>query len=169
MSPRKRKISKKQATTKKYAKARKDITDTGQVAEQVVAQAAATREALRQNYASPSWRADYTYPSSDDAAAVGMSVKTKLDSAGRLLVPASFRKALDVESGDEVRLSLKGNRLEIRSLVGVIREAQTLVQQYVQKTAQGKKGQGRKPSLVDELLSDRREEYRKEHREAPKK
>jgi len=76
----------------------------------------------------------------------------KIDSAGRLLVPAPFRKALEVKAGDEVNLVLKDGVLEVRSLNYAIREAQALVRRHVSK----------RKSLVNELIRDRRKEAGRE-------
>ena len=76
----------------------------------------------------------------------------RIDSAGRLLVPAPFRKALDVKAGDEVNLMLKDGVLEVRSLNVAIREAQALVRRHVSK----------RKSLVNELIKDRRKEAGRE-------
>jgi len=72
----------------------------------------------------------------------------RLDSAGRLLVPAPFRKALEVTAGDEVNLVLKDGVLEVRSLTYAIRQARALVRRHVSK----------RKSLVNELSKDRRQE-----------
>ena len=76
----------------------------------------------------------------------------RIDTAGRLLVPAPFRKALDVKAGDEVNLMLKDGVLEVRSLNVAIREAQALVRRHVSK----------RKSLVNELIKDRRKEAGRE-------
>ena len=76
----------------------------------------------------------------------------KIDSAGRLLVPAPFRKALEVKAGDEVNLVLKDGVLEVRSLNYAIREAQALVRRHVSK----------RKSLANELIKDRRKEAGRE-------
>lgn len=82
----------------------------------------------------------------------GTSTKAKVDSAGRVLVPATFRKALGVAPGDEVKLVLKKGVLELRSLDDAIREAQALVRRHVSK----------KKSLVNELIKERRKEAARE-------
>lgn len=76
----------------------------------------------------------------------------RIDSAGRLLVPGPFRKALEVQAGDEVNLMLKDGVLEVRSLNVAIREAQALVRRHVSK----------RKSLVNELIKDRRQEAGRE-------
>ena len=84
-------------------------------------------------------------PSKDTGQRV---TNARIDSAGRLLVPAPFRKALEVQAGDEVNLMLKDGVLEVRSLKLAIREAQALVRRHVSK----------RKSLVKELIRDRRQE-----------
>lgn len=79
---------------------------------------------------------------------IGRAVKASVDSAGRILVPAKLRKALDIEPGDKVNLIVNGDVLEIRSLDDAINEAQALVRKYVSQ----------KKSLVDELIAERRSE-----------
>jgi len=75
-------------------------------------------------------------------------VMAKVDSAGRILVPARLRRALGIESGDEVQLILRGSVLEVRSLDDTIREAQAMVRNHVSK----------KKSLVRELIEERRKD-----------
>jgi AbrB family looped-hinge helix DNA binding protein len=72
----------------------------------------------------------------------------RIDSAGRLLVPAPLRKALEVKAGDKVNLLLRNGVLEVRSLNNAIREAQALVRRHAKK----------RRSLVKELIKDRRQE-----------
>lgn len=77
---------------------------------------------------------------------------TKIDSAGRIVIPAKVRKTLGVRSGDSVVLVKDDNGgIRILSTALAIREAQEMVRRRVPK--------GR--SLVDELLKDRREEARR--------
>ena len=68
---------------------------------------------------------------------------------GRLVIPAKFRKALGLEEGGSVTLSLKGDVISIQSKMARIRAAQ----EYVAKHLGHKKG-----SMVDELLADRKRE-----------
>ena len=82
----------------------------------------------------------------------GKVIKGSIDSAGRVLVPAKMRQALDLKPGDGVNLELKGDVLQIRSLDDAINEAQALVRKHVPK----------KKSLVDELIAERRAEAKRE-------
>lgn len=40
-------------------------------------------------------------------------MKTTIDSAGRIVVPKSLRRALGLQGGDEVEITLEGERLEL--------------------------------------------------------
>ena len=71
---------------------------------------------------------------------------------GRLVIPASFRKALGINPGDEVVLRLEDDELRITTLKHRIARAQRLVRKYVKPGV----------SLADELIAERREEGRKE-------
>jgi antitoxin PrlF len=75
-------------------------------------------------------------------------VKTKIGDGGRLVIPAKYRKALGLKSGDEVVLLLEEREIRIVSTHQAIKQAQTLVRRYVPK--------GR--SLSEELIQERREE-----------
>ena len=75
-------------------------------------------------------------------------MKARVDSAGRVLLPARLRKALAIEPGDAVNLRLRGEVLELRSIHDSVAEAQALVRKYVPKNRH----------LVDELIDERRRE-----------
>ena len=79
-------------------------------------------------------------------------IRTRLNENGRLVIPASFRKALGINPGDEVVLRLEDDELRITTLKHRIARAQRLVRKYVKPGV----------SLVDELIAERREEARKE-------
>ncbi len=74
---------------------------------------------------------------------------TKLANGNRIVIPATIRKGLGLRVGDAVTLVLQDNG-EVRLLTQTeaVRQAQALVRQYVDKNR----------SLVDELLTERREE-----------
>ncbi len=82
-------------------------------------------------------------------------VRTKVSDKGRLVIPAQFRDALGIRPGDVVQLDLVDNELRISTFRSRLERAQKRVQKY---TTPGK-------SLVDELLSERREEVRREEQE----
>ncbi len=78
--------------------------------------------------------------------------RTKLGRGGRLVIPAAYRKAMGVETGDELIVILEDGCLRIITPEQAVRRARDLVRQYVDG------GQ----SLVDELIADRRDESRRE-------
>ncbi len=78
--------------------------------------------------------------------------RARLNENGRLVIPASFRKALGINPGDEVVLRLEDDELRITTLKHRIARAQRLVRKYVKPGV----------SLADELIAERREEGRKE-------
>lgn len=71
----------------------------------------------------------------------------RVNANGRVVIPASFRKALGIHPGDQIVLRVEGDELRITTLRNRIREAQKLVQPYLEP------GQ----SLADELIQERRE------------
>jgi len=77
---------------------------------------------------------------------------TKLGEGGRLVIPAEYRKALGVETGDDLVLVLGDNDIRVLTPQEAIRRAQALVRKYVPE--------GR--MLSDELIADRRREARRE-------
>lgn len=83
-----------------------------------------------------------------------MNTWTKIDSAGRLVLPAPMRKALGLNAGDDVLLSLEDDEVRIVSRDRAIRRAQELVAKYVPDDV----------SLVDELIAERRREVANEEK-----
>jgi AbrB family looped-hinge helix DNA binding protein len=75
-------------------------------------------------------------------------MKTIIDGNGRLVIPASYRKVLGLQAGDEVLLILEGDEIRIISARQTIKQSQNLVRRYVSK----------KRSLSEELIRERREE-----------
>jgi len=74
-------------------------------------------------------------------------IRTRVNENGRVVIPSSFRKALGIEIGDEVVLRVEDDELRITTQQRRIQRAQRRARQYVK----------RGPSLVDELLAERRE------------
>ena len=72
----------------------------------------------------------------------------RIDSAGRVVIPATFRKHLGLEPGAEVSLVLEEGSLRVMSTAEAIRRAQRIVQQYVPADRE----------LASELIADRRRE-----------
>lgn len=77
---------------------------------------------------------------------------TRINKSGRIVLPAKLRKALEIQTGDEIVLRLENDSIRLIPLRQAIQLAQNAVRQYVPKGA----------SLVDELIQARREESRHE-------
>jgi AbrB family looped-hinge helix DNA binding protein len=73
--------------------------------------------------------------------------RTRVNENGRVVIPASFRKALGIKNGDEVVLRIEDDELRITTLKRRLERAQRRIRSYVKP--------GR--SLVDELIAERRE------------
>jgi AbrB family looped-hinge helix DNA binding protein len=83
-----------------------------------------------------------------------MAIETRMrvNENGRVVIPASFRKALGINIGDEVVLRIENDELRITTLRRRLARAQSLVRKHV------KQGD----SLADELIAERREAARRE-------
>lgn len=82
-----------------------------------------------------------------------MSNLLKIDADGRLSIPAQYRRALGVEAGGSVVVSLVGNEVRIRSAADAMAELQVEAARFL----------GGEDMSVDAFLEDRRAEA---HREA---
>ena len=78
--------------------------------------------------------------------------RARVNENGRVVIPASFRKALGINVGDEIVLRIEDDELRITTLKRRIERAQRRLRQYV------KPGE----SLVDELIAERREAAKRE-------
>jgi AbrB family looped-hinge helix DNA binding protein len=78
--------------------------------------------------------------------------RARVNENGRVVIPASFRKALGICAGDEIVLRLEEDELRISTLKRRLERAQRRVRRYVKP--------GR--SLVDALIAERREAARRE-------
>lgn len=79
----------------------------------------------------------------------------ELSSGGRATLPVGLRKRLGLKEGDKLVVTIKPDgELELRTGKDAAKKGRGLLQSIV------KKAKGRK--LVDELLSDRREEAQRE-------
>jgi AbrB family looped-hinge helix DNA binding protein len=76
-------------------------------------------------------------------------VKTKIGVGGRVVIPAEFRKALQLKEGDSVLISVEDGELRVSTVAERVRRVQRFVAERIVP---------RGPSIVDELLRDRREE-----------
>ncbi len=81
-----------------------------------------------------------------------ISIKTKMGEGGRVVVPAKYRKALDLKPGDDVILVLDDGEVRITTVKQAIRRAQQIVRRYVPEDR----------DLVSELIKERREEAARE-------
>ena len=78
--------------------------------------------------------------------------RARVNENGRVVIPASFRKALDINAGDEVVLRIEDDELRITTLKSRLEKARRRIRRYVKP--------GR--SLVDELIAERREAAQRE-------
>ena len=78
--------------------------------------------------------------------------RTRVSQNGRVVIPASFRKALGINVGDEVLLWVEDDELRITTQQRRIRRAQRRAQSYLKPGT----------SLVAELLEERREAAKNE-------
>jgi AbrB family looped-hinge helix DNA binding protein len=78
--------------------------------------------------------------------------QVRINENGRVVIPASFRRALGINSGDTVVLRLENNELKLTTLRQRLTRAQQLVRKHIPATT----------SLVDELIAERREAAKRE-------
>ena len=81
-----------------------------------------------------------------------VETRTRVNENGRVVIPASYRKALGIKAGDEVILRMEDDELRITTMKRRIEHAQRLVRKYVKPGT----------SLVDELIAERREAAQRE-------
>jgi AbrB family looped-hinge helix DNA binding protein len=72
--------------------------------------------------------------------------RARVSADGRIVIPASFRKAIGISLGDEVVLRIEDDELRISTMKARIERAQRLVRRHVKPGT----------SLVDELIVERR-------------
>jgi len=75
-------------------------------------------------------------------------VKTKISGSGRIVIPAAYRKELDIKPGDDVVITLEEGEIRLFTSRQAIRHAQQLVRRHVPE--------GR--NLSQELIQERSEE-----------
>jgi AbrB family looped-hinge helix DNA binding protein len=78
--------------------------------------------------------------------------KVKISGGGRVVIPVEYRKALDLEEGDELILRLDQGELRLLTSKQAIKDARAIVRRYVPKNR----------PLADELIAERRKEYENE-------
>ena len=76
----------------------------------------------------------------------GLETRTRINENGRVVIPASYRKALGINIGDEVVLRIEDDELRITTLKLRLEQAQRRIRKYIKP---GK-------SLADELIAERR-------------
>ncbi len=79
-------------------------------------------------------------------------IRLRVTDNGRIVIPAAFRKALGIEIGDEVVLSVQDNELRVTTQQQRIQRAQERARQHLKPGT----------SLVAELLAERRETAKNE-------
>lgn len=75
----------------------------------------------------------------------------RINENGRVVIPASFRRTLDIRPGETLVLRIENHELRITTLRQRLAKAQQLVRKRVAPTM----------SLVDELISERRRAARR--------
>ena len=83
---------------------------------------------------------------------VNTETRQRVNENGRVVIPASFRKALGINIGDEVVLRMEDDELRITTLKRRVERAQRLVRKHVKRGT----------SLVDDLIAERRKAARNE-------
>jgi AbrB family looped-hinge helix DNA binding protein len=83
---------------------------------------------------------------------VNSETRQRVNENGRVVIPASFRKALGINIGDEVVLRMEDDELRITTVKRRVERAQRLVRKHVKRGT----------SLVDELIAERRKAARNE-------
>jgi AbrB family looped-hinge helix DNA binding protein len=81
-----------------------------------------------------------------------LETRVKINPNGRIVIPAAFREALGVETGDEVLLRIEDEELRITTQRQRIQKAQRLLANLV----------GPERSLSDELIAERRKAAKNE-------
>jgi AbrB family looped-hinge helix DNA binding protein len=81
-----------------------------------------------------------------------VEARVKINPSGRIVIPASFREALGVETGDEIVLRMENEELRITTQRQRIQKAQRLLANLV----------GPERSLSDELIAERRKAAKNE-------
>jgi AbrB family looped-hinge helix DNA binding protein len=76
----------------------------------------------------------------------------RVNENGRVVIPASYRKALGIKAGDEVILRMEDDELRITTMKRRLERARRRIRQYVKPGV----------SLADELIAERREAAKRE-------
>jgi AbrB family looped-hinge helix DNA binding protein len=82
-----------------------------------------------------------------------MTMSLTLDAAGRVVLPVAVRKALGLKPGSRLTLEVDGQVVKLTPAREAIRRAQAILAPYRPKDGR---------LMSDELVAERREEYRRE-------
>ena len=77
--------------------------------------------------------------------------RVRMDRAGRVLVPAGFRKALDIQAGQELTLSLEEGVIKLQTIDAALEKIWAIAERQ----------RGRGSSVVDDFIAERRAEAAK--------
>ena len=80
------------------------------------------------------------------------SARTRMTEGGRIVIPAPYRKALDIKPGDELIVQLDEGELRVYSRAEALKRLQDQVTRAVPEGV----------SLVEELLRERKKEAARE-------
>lgn len=130
------------------AKARSGKVKRADVVEAFVAEGGNPNTASTQFHYWKRERESLLRQSPPEAVPVTLQVKE----GGRIVLPSDLRSLLGVVEGDALTGKLVDGELRLMSRSAAIRKAQEIVRRYVPEGT----------SLVDDLLADRREEFRRE-------
>ncbi len=75
-------------------------------------------------------------------------ITTRLGENGRVVIPAEYRRALGLASGDEVIMVLVDGEIHILTPAAAVKRARALIRRYIPPARR----------LADELLAERRSE-----------
>jgi AbrB family looped-hinge helix DNA binding protein len=73
-------------------------------------------------------------------------VRARINESGRVVIPASFRRALGIRGGDEIVLRLEDDEIRLATCKGNVARARKLVSRYIKPGTH----------LSDELIKERR-------------
>jgi len=83
------------------------------------------------------------------------AIRTKLGKGGRVIIPTAFRQYLHLQTGDDIILHMEDNLLYLTTAEQALQKLQKKVRNYIKTTDQN-------ISLVDELITMRRNEAKYE-------
>ncbi len=82
----------------------------------------------------------------------GNESQVRINESGRVVIPASFRRALGINSGDTLVVRIENNELRLTTLRQRLAKARQIIRKHVPSTT----------SLVDELIAERRQAAKRE-------